>query len=324
MINQEVDKDFLNNVMVNFYKKFNQFQDVSKNRQNFTVHPKQVTILVRSLHINYPKEVPGFLVHCNIEAVKVFILQILNDYPELEKHNLSLKIWEKLVRVFPQDFLAFLQLPELKANNLILRNAIYRYYKNLGTTNASLKKYLQTTDNKKSIIYTFTSVLAKLNKLNCESKLNNKTFKIQNNTIKQITINSVNNEIELEKMLIDFYMNIQENLCILKFTPFDCKHLNSIKNLIDNLEKRLNFPQNTPKKILFIIHVKKFLSNVEYKKEEIEPYILFQGNLISQIAPDYEQITIDNLLSEDDDVNILDVITKNNKDLFLLSNTNNN
>ena len=324
---EQGNKENLKIVVDNFSKQFEQFQNIKKNKDKIIINPKEVEILVESESLNTSMvsfssiKAPGFLINCSIEEIKGISHQLILGNSNLELQNLPVMIWEKLARVFPQDFLAFLQLPEIGSQNHAIKNVIYKGYKNLGTKNASLKKYLKTTNNKKSIIYTFTSILAKLNNLNCESKFNDKTFNIQSNTIKQITINSVNNEIELEKMLTDFYMDNKQNLCILKFTPFDCKHLNSIKNLIDNLEKRLNFLQNIPKKILLIIYFKKFLTKVEYKKEEIEQYILIQGNLISQIASDYEQITIDNLLSEDEDINIADVITKNNKELFLLSNT---
>ena len=92
MICQKVDNDCLNDAIIYFYKIFNQFQDIKEDIETIIIHPRQVTIIIQSASMNYPKEVPGFLIHCNKETIKVFILQILSKEPNLELYTLFPKI----------------------------------------------------------------------------------------------------------------------------------------------------------------------------------------------------------------------------------------
>ena len=140
------------------------------------------------------------------------------------------------------------------------------------------------------------------------------------NTIKQITIGSCSMEVEIEKLLLDFYNHKTQNLCLLKLAPDDCIHIHSVKNLIDNLEKEKLISVNSPKKLIIVIHLSRILTTETTELKEIE---LDETQLISQLVSDYDQITIDDLFSENEEINIVEYLSKDNGELLVPSSKDN-
>ena len=287
-------------------------QQLMKLNQN--IKPEDIMIAATNCREQNGKKLQGLMFNCSREEIQGIIYKIYEETQEQEKQKYISPLWDRVIKLFPQDLLAYSHVSELFANKGII-DQICKSYKTL--KNASLKQYLENTSHKKSIIYTFSPYISTV-KVECESEFPNiGKRKITNDTIHQTLISSINMETELEKVLLDYIKHSKHNLCILKFTPTTCKHLNAIRNLIDNLEKegKWDSSENKPKKIFIIIYLKKFLTKVEYSKEDIEDYTIESGKLISQIAPGYDQIMIDNLFSNDD-VNIGNFLKLSNKELL--------
>ena len=300
--------------IINYFNKFKKIQ-TKINPKVLILYPKQ------NKNLNQYSEseiiINNLLINCNDAEIKGIIYKLFNVQNQ-EFHQFINTMLEIIVKLFPQEILALLQMTEISLNaNLI--NTIFRFYSQYTNINTSLKKYLENTESEKSIIYTYTHFIFGFKKFECESMfpgIGKRT--INNNTIKQISLNIIKSEEELENLICDFYNHPEQNLCIFKLIPKDCIHLNSIKNILVNLRKEYKVDLPKPKKIIIIIYLKKFFSTIKYSDKEINEYSLDNSQLISQIVTDYSQITIDHLFSKYDDIDITKLLKLTNRELFLL------
>ena len=89
----------------------------------------------------------------------------------------------------------------------------------------------------KNVIYTYSTVFAQID---IKEEIYNSVFKtISNNTIKTIITATIKEERELEKQIYNYFMDEQQNVCIIKFTHKDCIHLSHIMYFIENMKNSI-------------------------------------------------------------------------------------
>ena len=105
----------------------------------------------------------------------------------------------------------------------------------------NLKSYLEKINSNKHIIYTFSNILDSIFGLNNEIKLikNVKYGDFKKETTKNIFIEQINSEREIDEKIIDFYNNKLYNLCVFHYDIYDCIHLNHVNYLIESNENTL-------------------------------------------------------------------------------------
>ncbi|ORX42166.1 hypothetical protein BCR36DRAFT_465744, partial [Piromyces finnis] len=117
-------------------------------------------------------------------------------------------------------------------------------------------------------------------------------------------------ESDIEECIIEYYNNNNYNLCIIHFDVYECKHLNHVNYLIENIESSKN--ENELKPIILIIHIKRITINNENNIENEEDRI--QNEYLISHLTNWQQFFIDNLNGKITNLN--DIICASKNELF--------
>ena len=321
---------YSNNVLSEVNKKFKCIVLVDQNEidkqeppflNRFEKHIVSIEYLLKEQYLNKSKEIEQVisdiltpkkqnqvieidirkqLINCDEEEIKALVYQYKAEY---DPQQMPSQVLGKISQTFSQDIIAFGKYSELAKNNLQLYQYIVESYSKVEHSN--LNKYLSQIKNRKNIIYTFSNILDPI-----KIDETNSTFgAIKKEKTKEVLVSKINEEIELDKEIDEFYRNSNLNLCIFKFQIWDCIHLNHIKYCIDNKENYLNDDEKN-KVVIFIIYLTRiFTENLDDSKS----YCINHEHLISNLAP-YDQIFIDNLKGDGTKIN--EIIDYSNSKLF--------
>ena len=238
--------------------------------------------------------------------ISQFVTSNLNIYKE--------KIFKKIIPTFSQDLIFYSKYSNFAQKyKEEFQNIIDIYFENQNNKK-NLKSYLKNIDFNKHMIYTFSNILDSIFGLNNSVKLiENKMFHdFTQEKTKNIFVEQINSEREVDEKILDFYTNNEFNLCAFHFDIEDCKHLNHINYLIEANENNLkDFINLKSKVILFIIHLNRL--NKNENKEKKENFRIPREYLISHLT-NYKQIFIDNLNGKE--INIKEVFDSSNIELF--------
>ena len=250
-------------------------------------------------------DISKMLINCDHDEINALVYDYqVNHSDELETNKIPPEIFGKIALTFSQDIIAFGQYSELKKSNSGAYKMILDSYKKGEHTN--IKNYLKTMTSTNNVIYTYSTVFAQIN---IKDEIDNSVFgKIRNNTIKTIIIATIKEERELEKHIYNFFMDAQQNVCILKFTNEDCIHLSHIMYFIENMKNSIE--RKKEKAIVMII----YLQRVYKDKTKKEDNGLVENNFLSHLTH-YNQIFIDNL--NGGEIQFIDIIGKNNNELLI-------
>ena len=188
-----------------------------------------------------------------------------------EKNDIVKFILNKIVPTFTEDLIIILQKFGFKAkHNFYYENIISIYKANY---RYNLKNFIEKTEKKLSIIYTFSFINDSLFENNNEN-IKNEYFKenIDSKTIKEIKISDINSISIVDKFIINYLTESESNLCIIRFREKDLIKLDDVHNLVNDYitkESDLN-PINNNKTKLFIILIHVSRTNEIYKSKKIK------------------------------------------------------
>ena len=245
------------------------------------------------------------LVFFNLEDIQAIIykMKIIN---KIDEEKIEDEILKTLAPILNQDLLAFSKVNKFDEINQIYFDKIKNYYQQSEHNN--IKNFISNMKNNKNIIYTFSDILDIFYDYDDFNIENEKFGFINENTIENdIFIQQINSENEIEKIIKNFIKNKDKNLIIFKFLPNDIEHLNHIKFIIENFEREKKYNFNK-KAFIFIVYLKRNLFHNNNNN-------LSNQNLFYFLS-DFEQTFIDNLINEKN-INIIDLLNLNNKEIFL-------
>ena len=140
----------------------------------------------------YKEEINGIIFNSRFE----------NKDKELNYEDYENYILSKLSKTLPQELIMFLNVYQIEYKNIIQK--INKYCKK--SIHSNLKNYLINVESSKNVIYIFTSII-KI-KFNFEI-INNSYGEIKGEEIKHVLVKNIKSERDLEKILDDFYLNVQ-------------------------------------------------------------------------------------------------------------------
>ena len=140
------------------------------------------------------------LVNCDKEEIQGIAYKKYNENKDISYDDLYEYVLEKVVPTLPQDLILFMNFYKPKNTSW---NQILKFYKR--GVHSNLYNFLQTMDNPKNIIYTFTNIDEPLFSKN-NNVIETKMFgKINKDNIIDILISSLSSETNLENELEKFY-----------------------------------------------------------------------------------------------------------------------
>ena len=239
--------------------------------------------------INY--DLDNLLINNNIEEIQALIYQANKEGKK--KEEMTDYVLEKMALTLPQDIIVNMELNGFKQKSKIYNNIIKYYLKGEHTNFAN---FIQKVNNYKNVIYTFSN---HLDDIQIIDGINNPLVgEIKKENIKEIKINSIKSENELEGQLDDFLNEKNNKICIVKLLPYEGNIMNYLKYLIEDKEKE--YENKTKKVFIFIVYMvrvlKEDLNKIEQKtlKEKIEIKKKILEESLTHLSG-YYQIFIDNL-----------------------------
>ena len=270
--------------------------EINKLLQDFII-PKDPTRVITL-------DISKMLINCDNDEINALVYDYQVNHSELEANKIPTEIFGTIALTFSQDIIAFGQYSELKKSNSVAHRMILDSYKNGEHTN--ITNYFKTMTSTKNVIYTYSTVFAQID---IKEEIDNSVFgKIRNNTIKTIITSNIKEERELEKQIYNYFMDKQQNVCIIKFTHKDCIHLSHIMYFIENIKNSIE--RKKEKAIVMII----YLQRVYKDKTKKDDNGLVENNFLSHLTH-YNQIFIDNL--NGGEIKFIDIIRKNNHELLI-------
>ena len=219
-----------------------------------------------------------------------------------EKNDIVKFILNKIVPTFTEDLMIILQKFGFKAKHNLYYENIINIYKNNYCYN--LKNFIEKTDKKLSIIYTFSFINDSLFEIKNEN-IKNRFFNenISNKSIKEIKISDIDSINIVDKHIINYLTETEPNLFIIRFREKDLIKLDDVYNLVNGYiekESDLNSIQekeNRTKLFIILIHISRV--NEIYKSKNIKNKVYDNGNsyyisFLSETA----QYFIDNLTNK--------------------------
>ena len=266
------------------------------------------------------------LLNCDLEEIQGIFYQITENIKKNEyksnndnKFNMNIykeKIFNKIIPTFSQDLIFFSKYSIFAQKYREEFNNLINIYFENQYQHQNLKSFLEKIEDNKHVIYTFSNILDYIYE---KDNINNKKYNNFSKTkTKNIFIESINSERDIDEQISEFYSNNNYNLCLLHYDIYDCIHLNHINYLIEAKESLLkdnNKININSKVILFIIHLKrKFCDDNKELKIQNE-------YLMSHLSK-WNQFFIDNLNGIDIDLKKIfdssNIELFNNKDLINL------
>ena len=260
--------------------------------------------------INY--DLSKLFINSNLEEVQALVYQAYKEGKK--KEQMMDYVLEKISLTLPQDIIVNMKISGLKTKKPKVFKKVMELY-NKGE-HSNFSNFLKKINNYRSVVYTFSNNLEDIKNIN---GINNPLLgKIEEENIKEIQINSLKSENDLERKLNDFFNENNKKICLIKFLPYEGTEMNYVKYYIENKEKDY---ENKPKKLfVFIVHLtrvlKKEISDREKKtlKEQIEISKKILEETLSNLSGFY-QIFIDNL-NGDQKLKIEKIIEMKKKELF--------
>ena len=204
-------------------------------------------------------------------------------------------ILKKIVPTFTEDMIVYMEKYGYKLKYTKLYEKILSIYKKNYRYN--IYNYLEKTENRLSILYTFSSINDIIFELNNKFKLKkdliNKYYKQNFNkeTFKEIFISEITSINYLDKLIVDYLSDSKKNLCILKFREEDLDKLENVINLIEDYiineenYNLINEDKNIQKLFIILIHLSR--TKTENKKP-------LKNNFITYLSK-IPQLFIDNI-----------------------------
>ena len=236
------------------------------------------------ISINYSLE--KLLINCSIDEIQALIYKA-NLEGKKTKEEIVDFIFSKIALTLPQDIIINMKYGKFNRNNPQYFEKIIKYYKAGEHTN--FEKFLQTVENKKNIVYTFSKKMEKIRGLD-EAKTKN------------IVLGMLKKENELEKLLDEFLADDNYIYCLIQLMPNEVEFMNYIKNLIERKEKE--YKDKTKKCFIFIVHLFRISkedienANINNDKKYQETKNKILNETLTNLAGFY-QIFIDNLNGEE-------------------------
>ena len=298
---KEQDPPFLNR----FEKYFASFDNIldrnSKNMAKIILEYKKLLFKKitsdsneKKIKIKYNFE--NELINFYEEEIKSLICDYLiksEKTEELGKEEVFDMIFEKISKTFSQELIAYLN-HYRKKEYLNEVNKINNYYNN--SIHSNLESYIKKTAKSMNVIYTFTPTV-RSTKFNFEIE-KEKIGIINGENIKNVYINLIKAERQLEIEVIDFYES-ENKLLVINMEESDSQNLEYVLMFLQRFEKEKS--EEEKKLIIILIHLNR-------KKE---PYNLdiFVPNLSG-----IEQTFIDNLNGRD--ALISNIMNQSIRDLY--------
>ena len=235
------------------------------------------------------------------------------------KNEIIKFILNKISPTLTEDLIIIMQKFGFKAKYNFYYENIINIYKNNYRYN--FKNFIEQTDKKLSIIYTFSFINDSLFENN-EEEFNNKFFleKINKKSIMEIKIEEINSINIVEKNVINFITEKNYNLCVIRFKEEDLIKLEDVHNMLNDCiskEKDMNIIQEIKSKIyVILIHLSrvkvyyKLKSNIKKNIKEINN---LNNNYISFLSQT-PQYFIDNLNNKYS--NFLDILSYSNENII--------
>ena len=294
-----LDKTFLNEID----KIYNILQDFTKT--NFEKNKINVKFNLKNLLINCEKEELQGLIFKKISE-----LEILGQ--KLSSEDILDIILKKISPILPQDIMLLLKYSGFEKIYPKIYDKVLNYYQTVEHSN--LYNFLKTMKYRKNIIYSFSNIDKPLF-FNNSDKINSTLLgNIGMINIKEIKINSLNSENELETLLENIYSNNENiiKIVVFKFSPNETMFINYIDFFIENLTKEKNcLDENNKIVYIFLIHINRIFDGDE-KDPNKKDFILknqFKGTISH--SSDFYQVFIDDLNGEE--FTICDVLKLNDQ-----------
>ena len=278
-------------------------------------------IFIKDRNINLKYNVKHLLINCDKEEIRGITYNIYSEYKKKkEEKNLMTQdiqdfILEKIAPTLSQDIILLIKNSGFEEENPGIPDKIIEFYKR--GEHSNLLNFLKKMKNTKNVIYTFTSIDNALLE-NVSGQFDTELLgRIDKSNIKEVKINSLNEEKDLEGILEDVYLNQKDKIKIVlfKFTPYQAGIMNYIKFFIENHIKEKNYiDENNRKVFIFSVHMNRIFiedENNPKRKRYVEENIL--TDTITHLS-DYYQIFIDDLNGED--FSIVDIMKMDKKELF--------
>jgi len=244
------------------------------------------------LLINFEKEELQALIF-----KKVSELEILGQ--KLSNADLLDIILKKISPTLPQDIILLLKFSGFEKTYPEIYDKILNYYQTVEHTN--LNNFLKSMKYRKNLIYTFSNFQQFE-----ESLFFNKSDKIKTTllgdisrvNIKEIKINSLNSENELETQLENIYSNNENviKIVVFKFAPNETMFINYIDFFIENFIKEKNYIDENNKIVyIFLIHIDRIFDEDEKDPNKKDLILKNQLKKTISLSSDFYQVFIDDL-----------------------------
>ena len=246
-----------------------------------------------AIKYNFENELINFFDEEIKSIVSDYKLQ-LEEPQDFNEENVTNYILEKIARTLPQELIAFLNHYRKKNKNIV--NKINYYYSK--SIHSNLETYLNRTSKSINVVYTFTPTV-RSNKFNFE--INNETFgEINSESLKNIYINLIRTERQLEMDITDFY-DSESKLLLIHFEENDAQNLEFVTMFLTRFEKEKELNNLEAKVIIILIHLSR-------KKEE------YNKDIFIPSLSGFEQTFIDNLFGRE--ILISDIMEQNIVDIY--------
>ena len=276
-------------------------------------------IFIKDRNINLKYNVKHLLINCDKEEIRGITYNIYSEYKKLGKNlmtqDLQDFILEKIAPTLSQDIILLIKNSGFEEENPGIPDKIIDFYKR--GEHSNLLNFLKKMKNTKNVIYTFTSIDNALLE-NVSGQFDTELLgRIDKSNIKEVKINSLNEEKDLEVILEDVYLNKRDKIKVVlfKFTPYQAGIMNYIKFFIENHIKEKNYiDENNKKVFIFSVHMNRIFNEDENnpkRKRYVEENIL--TDTITHLS-DFYQIFIDDLNGED--FSIVDIMKMDKRELF--------
>ena len=250
------------------------------------------------------------LININEEELKglVYWLGNQNDANIIVQQIVSI-----IAPILSQDIIAFAKDSLLYVENNEFANLILSEYQNKEVL--SLKDYLLSNPQYKSVIYTFSHILTAIEYPYDSSKVeiqNKDKVVLEYKKPKEVLVSSILCENELERELDEYYKNKEYYVLVFKFCLNDCHHLSYIRDIVENYEKEKEIDDKHLKHIIFTVHLPRIISTADYADEVLNSSFIQNPYFLSFLT-NYHQHFIDNLNGSS--VKISNLIWLSNREL---------
>ena len=235
------------------------------------------------------------------DEISCLIYKIINMEKNISNNiDIEKEIYKILVPTFSQDLIISIKYSSFEKKNKKLCEYIYQIYQEKYRYNfidfLNKIKEEKNLKNNKYIIYTFSDICSL-------RKLLKKKTEYNNLIVNEKIIDDIKSDKDLDKLLENIYKENNENLLIFHFGENDIYKMEYITYKINQKEIELNdINNNSQRKIIFIIHLKRKKILKENNEENI-PLYCYNNLLLNLDENDnnyYEHLFIDNLLSNED------------------------